>query len=43
MLDFPLQEIASFIADPASAPVFDKYIKVSYDHFEMFTSQFGGL
>ena len=30
VLDFPLEEIASFIADPDSAILFDKHITVSY-------------
>ena len=29
VVDFPLEEIALFIADPDSAPLFDKYITVS--------------
>ena len=29
VVDFPLGEIASFIADPDSAPLYDKYIIVS--------------
>ena len=30
VIDFPLEEIASFIADPDSAPLYDKYITVSH-------------
>jgi hypothetical protein len=29
VIDFPLEEIASFIADPDSAPLYDKYITES--------------
>ena len=29
VIDFPLGEIASFIADPNSAPLFDKFVTVS--------------
>lgn len=32
VIEFPLEEIASFIADLDTAPLYDKYISVSCDN-----------